>query len=99
MFQWNKILIKYSYKNKKNLKDDCTELRETVLSDFHNFEKLRLLKYNAENPKTANCLKQFELDPITKAKYENVTKLYKYICRELPNITSYLDSQKKKTQE
>lgn len=67
------------------------------MTDFRNFEKLRLLKFNVSNPKTINySLKQFELDPITREKYENVKKLYGYICRELPNIKSYLELQKKK---
>lgn len=52
------------------------------------------------SPKTANItLKQLELDPITREKYENVRKLYAYVCRELPNIKSYLDLQKKRKQE
>ena len=56
------------------------------MTDFRNFEKLRLLKFNASNPKIASSMKQFELDPITREKYENIKKLYAYISRELPNI-------------
>lgn len=69
------------------------------MTDFRNFEKLRLLKFNASNPKIASSMKQFELDPITREKYENIKKLYAYISRELPNIKSHVDLYKKKKQE
>jgi hypothetical protein len=77
----------------------CAELRANTLSDFHNFEKLRLLKHNSENPKTSHLLKQSDLDPITKARYENVKKMYAYVNRELPNVKSFLETQTRKKQE
>lgn len=82
----------------QSLSERCVELRESLLTDFRNFEKLRLLKHNV-GKSGGNHHQQLELDPITREKYENVKKLYAYICRELPNIKTYLDMQKKRKQE
>lgn len=61
---------------------------------------MRLIKYNASDPGNPNLLKaQDYIDPINKVRFENIKKLHNYIQRELANMKSYIDLQRRKNQE
>ncbi len=74
-------------------------MRTNCLNDFHNAEKLRLLKHNLEDRKEKTLYSHFDIDPFTQSRYENVKKLYNYIREELLSMKSFLEvKQRKQTQ-
>lgn len=83
----------------KTLNEDCSSLRALIFTDFHNLEKLRVIKHNIEEKKGLNLINQFDQDPYTKSRYENVKKLYAYMLREVPNLRNYIETQRKRKQE
>ena len=91
----------------KTLVENCSQLRTTVLGDFHNFEKLRLLKFHIEDQhrdvgKILSSIHNqhvFDMDPFTRNKLESVKKLYAYLQREIPNMRSYIEAQQKRRRQ
>ena len=61
---------------------------------------MRLIKYNENDPgntKLSNA--HDEIDPINKNRFDNVKKLHSYVQRELSNMKTYMDLQRRKNQE
>ena len=62
-------------------------------------EKLRLFQKHLEDPKYSHLLTKRDLDPATKAKFDEVNHQFNYIETQLENVNLMLSDKTKVKQE
>ncbi len=74
-------------------------MRENIIANFDLLEKLKLFQKHLDDPKYSHLLTKRDLDPATKAQFDEIQHQFNYIDTQLENVNVMLSDKTKVKQE